>query len=309
MLQESSASASFAGSKTPFMSREATTNYYQSKVQEVIHYIENNLDQELSIKTLAERSNISFYHFHRIFKASVGTPLGTYINRLRLDTAAKLIRYSGISIGEIALKIGYNDVSAFSKSFTREFSITPTDYRQNRESLINSSIDLQWNHENIENYHLRPKIKIVPPIHALCIEVRGEYGGQGTEEAWKALIDYATSNRLIGWNPDAFSIYYDDPDEKGIDNCLSDLCIAVRKKVNPDAPLKIKEIEGGKFLVFRYQGPYEKLWHVYNHLFKEHFLRADKYKLRDAPILEKYIKYSEKTRPENLLTDILIPVD
>jgi AraC family transcriptional regulator len=76
----------------------------------------------------------------------------------------------------------------------------------------------------------------------------------------------------------------------------------------PDAPIKIKEIEGGKFLVFRYQGPYAKLWNVYNHLFKEHFIRADKFKLREAPILEKYIKYSEKTRPENLLTDILIPV-
>ncbi len=291
------------------MPREETANYYQSKVQEVIQYIENNLDKELTIKTLAERSNISFFHFHRIFKASVGTPLGAYINRLRLDTAAQLIRYSENSIGEIALKIGYNDVSAFSKSFIREFSISPTDYRQNRESSINSSIDLLWNNENIENYHLRPKIKVVPLIHAICIEVRGEYGGQGTEEAWKTLIDYASSNRLIGWNPDTFSIYYDDPDETGIDNCISDLCIAVRKNIIPDAPFKIKEIEGGKFLVFRYQGPYEKLWDVYNYLFKEHFILADNYKLRDAPMLEKYIKYSEKTRPENLLTDICIPVE
>ncbi|MFO7369774.1 MAG: hypothetical protein R6X09_05835 [Bacteroidales bacterium] len=38
-------------------------------------------------------------------------------------------------------------------------------------------------------------------------------------------------------------------------------------------------------------------------------LWADKYKLRDASILEKYIKYSEKTRPENQITDILIPVE
>jgi AraC family transcriptional regulator len=291
------------------MPREDTVNYYQSKVQEVIQYIESNLDKELTIKILAEKSNISFFHFHRIFKASIGTPMGTYINRLRLDAAAKLIRHSQNSIGEIALKIGYNDVSAFSKSFTREFGISPTDYRLNRESSINSSIDLQWNHENIENFHLRPKIKVVPPIHAICIEVRGEYGGKGTEEAWKALVDYATSTRLIGWNPDAFSIYYDDPDETGIDNCSSDLCIAIRKNVMPDAPIKIKEIEGGKFLVFRYQGPYEKLWNVYNHLFKEHFIRADKFKLRDAPILEKYIKYSEKTKPENQVTDILIPVE
>lgn len=291
------------------MPREETTNYYQSKVQEVIRYIKNNLDQELTTKILAEKFNISFFHFHRIFKAGIGTPLGTYINRLRLDTAAQLIRYSENSIGEIALKIGYNDVSAFSKSFTREFSISPTDYRQSRESSISSSIDLLWNHENIENFHLRPKIKVVPPIRAICIEVRGEYGGKGTEEAWKALIDYATSNRLIGWNPDAFSIYYDDPDETGVDNCRSDLCIAIRKDIIPGAPIKIKKIEGGTFLVFRYQGPYEKLWNVYNHLFKEHFIRNDKYKLRDAPILEKYMKYSEKTRPENLLTDILIPVE
>jgi AraC family transcriptional regulator len=283
--------------------------YYENKVKDVVLYIQDNLDKDLNVKILAERSNISFFHFHRIIKASLGMPLGTYINHLRLDTAAKIIRYSNENINQIALRVGYNDLSAFSKSFTREFGISPLDYRMNSESSINSSIDFYYNNNTVEKYKLNAKIKIVSDRQVSFIEVKGKYGGLESLNAWALLEDFAVKNKILGWNTEAFSIYYDDPEDVGIDNCIFDCCITVKKNVKPSESVKIKQLEGGKYLVFRYKGPYENLWDVYSLIYQDYIIFLDQYKVRNSPVLEKYIKYSAKTKPENLITEIYLPIE
>ena len=95
--------------------QEKTKHFYEQKAGEVVRYITNNLDGDLSIKTLAEFSSISPYHFHRVMKAIFNEPLGKFIDRIRLETAVALIRYSEDPFLEIALKIGYQDLSSFSE--------------------------------------------------------------------------------------------------------------------------------------------------------------------------------------------------
>lgn len=291
------------------MPKEETLKYYENKVKDVVLYIQNNLDKDLNVKILAERSNISFFHFHRIIKACLGIPLGTYINQLRLDTAAKIIRYSNENIYQIALKVGYNNLSAFSKSFTKEFGVTPSEYRINDESLINSSVDFLCNKNTVEKYKLNPKIKIVSQRRVAFIEIKGKYGGDESHKAWDKIVDFAKAGKILGWNTEAFSIYYDDPEVAGVDNCLFDCCLTLRKSVAPSEWVNIKQIEGGKYLVFRYKGPYENLWDVYNLIFQKYIVLLNKYRVRDSPVLEKYIKYSVKTKPENLITEIYIPIE
>jgi AraC family transcriptional regulator len=73
--------------------------------------------------------------------------------------------------------------------------------------------------------------------------------------------------------------------------------------------VKIKQLEGGKYLVFRYKGPYENLWDVYYLIYKDYIILLDRYRVRNSPVLEKYIKYSVKTKSENSITEIYIPID
>jgi AraC family transcriptional regulator len=291
------------------MPKEETLKYYENKVKDVVLYIQNNLDKDLNVKILAERSNISFFHFHRIIKACIGVPLGTYINHLRLDAAAKIIRYSTENINQIALKVGYNDLSAFSKSFTKEYGLSPSEYRINSECSINSNVDFHYHKNTVEKYKLNPKIKIVSERQVAFVEIKGKYGGNESYKAWDTLVDFAVENKILGWNTEAFSIYYDDPEVIGIANCLFDCCLTIRKNVSPSGLVNIKQVYGGKYLVFRYKGPYENLWDVYNLIFQEYIVLRDRYRLRDFPILEKYIKYSAKTKPENLITEIYLPIE
>ncbi|HPQ54462.1 MAG TPA: AraC family transcriptional regulator [Spirochaetota bacterium] len=61
---------------------------YVSRINRVIDYIENHLDEPMTLDILAGVAHFSPYHFHRIFSSMVGEPLYKFIQRLRLEKAA-----------------------------------------------------------------------------------------------------------------------------------------------------------------------------------------------------------------------------
>ncbi len=166
------------------MQKEETLNYYLRKVKEIDIYIQENLDKDLNVRTLAEKSNISFFHFHRIVKAVLNEPLGNYINKIRLDSAIKLIRTTNKSLIEIAENVGYNDLSAFSKAFIKAFGIAPTIFRNDETILLNTHIDYSLNENNKIETNIKPKIITISDKRVCCIQVIGEYGNEETYKAW-----------------------------------------------------------------------------------------------------------------------------
>jgi AraC family transcriptional regulator len=288
--------------------KDITLTYYQKKVDEALQYIHNHLNENLSIKGLADYTGISFFHFHRILKGFLNEPIGEYIDKVRLDTAVKLIRYSDESINCISAKIGYSDVSSFSKAFSKEFGISPQDYKSNSEILLNTHVDYRIDDKGKIVSEIKPKIILLPDKKVIYTRVVGEYGGKEVAEAWDKLLDFITLHKLIGWNPEFFSIYYDDPDIVDRYKCTSDLCFTTKKDIEENAVFKSNIIVGGKYAVFRYKGAYERLWELYEKIYGDWLLSVN-YKLRDVPFMEKYVKYSPKTKPENLITDIYIPIE
>ena len=71
-----------------------TKKLYYERINKVISYIDNHLDENLDIENLALIGNYSPYHFHRIMRAHLGESLGAYIIRIRLETAVSLLRVS-----------------------------------------------------------------------------------------------------------------------------------------------------------------------------------------------------------------------
>lgn len=290
------------------MRQERTKNYYRQKADEVINYINNNLDGDLSIKRLAELAYISHFHFHRIMKAIINEPLGSYIDKVRLETAVKLLRYSDSSFMEIALKIGYQDLSSFSRAFSKQFGISPQMYRSNKSVVLNTNIDFRITETASVFASVKPKFLTLPDKKVLCVEVIGKYGGEEVEKAWEELSAFVRTNRIIGWNRELFSLYYDDPDTIGAENCRSEVCIAVKKNVKCTGRIKQRMISGGNFTMYRYKGPHERLWDLYDYIYKNRIVPSD-LKLRNAPFLEKYCGYSKNTSPEQLITEIYLPIE
>ncbi len=78
--------------------RTTTREEYLKRVNLVIEYINNHLGDDIDLNQLAEMSHLSPYHFHRVMSAFLGEPLGAFIVRKRIETAATRIYLSGISL-------------------------------------------------------------------------------------------------------------------------------------------------------------------------------------------------------------------
>ena len=78
--------------------RTTTREEYLKRVNLVIEYINNHLGNDIDLNQLAEMSHLSPYHFHRVMSAFLGEPLGAFIVRKRIETAAHLLRYTDISV-------------------------------------------------------------------------------------------------------------------------------------------------------------------------------------------------------------------
>jgi AraC family transcriptional regulator len=290
------------------MIREETSRYYRKKVDDLLGYIRTHLDDDLSVRTLSLYSGISLYHFHRIMKVALGEPLGSYIDRIRLDTSVRLIRYSQEPLQQIALSIGYSDISSFSKAFTREFGLSPGEYRSDPGIILNTHIDYRVDNTQALVSDIKPKLINLPEKQVLFLTVIGEYGGESTIEGWNEIEAFMKQQAIHSWRPDLFAIYYDDPDEVGADQCRTDLCLAVRKRYPVYGRIGEKRMPGGKYAVFRYKGPYEKLWELYYAIYGNWVMITD-LALRDQPVIERYLTFSPQTQPENLLTEIYVPVE
>lgn len=116
--------------------KQSTLNDYQKRINKIIDFINLNLGEDLNVLNLAEISNFSPYHFHRITRAFLREPIGAYITRLRVEKAAEKLRFTSLSIQEIAYSCGYESPSSLSKAFRMFYNISPKDYRNNKKFTI-----------------------------------------------------------------------------------------------------------------------------------------------------------------------------
>ncbi|MGB7413137.1 MAG: AraC family transcriptional regulator [Thermosynechococcaceae cyanobacterium] len=99
------------------------------KLTRVHDYIEAHLQESLRLDDLAMTTNLSRYHFCRLFKQSVGTSPYRYILQQRIKRAKQLLCDQDLSLVEVALASGFANQSHFSRHFRQQVSVTPSYYR------------------------------------------------------------------------------------------------------------------------------------------------------------------------------------
>ena len=105
-------------------------------VRQVIAYIHDNLDQQLTLAELSFIADMSTYHFARTFKQVTGVAPHQYVLNARVERAKSLLLRGNLSIADIARKVGFFDQSHFTRYFKRLIGVTPqTLLRQNSKNL------------------------------------------------------------------------------------------------------------------------------------------------------------------------------
>ena len=281
--------------------RTITYNDYTQRINKVVAYINDHLDESLDLKTLAEVAALSEFHFHRVFKALKGESIGAHISRLRIEAAARLLRYSALSIEDIAFNIGYETPAALSKAFKNQYGITPTKYRTNKDiyimkkEIINPDLALK-----------APKIMELEPKNLIYVALTGKYGTLDYGKAYEQLWAVVKSQKLFTKGIESICVSYDDPKITKASLQRSEVSLAIHKPAHPEGEVSCKTLAGGKYAVFFYQGSYSHLSAVYDAAMR--WVIDSEYEVREEPTFEKYLNDSRRTPEEKLKTEVYIPI-
>lgn len=114
---------------------EEIQNHSKSKnrmtIEGIKGYIRKNYQNNRTLEEIADSVYLSAFYVSRIFKESQNMTVMDYVTKVKLDEAKKMLSNPRYKIEEIALNLGYNDGSYFSKVFRRNEGMTPTQFRHN----------------------------------------------------------------------------------------------------------------------------------------------------------------------------------
>lgn len=279
-----------------------TKEEYHARINRLIEYINNHLDQEIDLNFLAEMSGFSRWHFHRVVSAFLGEPLGAFIVRMRIETAARWLRYTDLPVKEIAYKVGYDMPSSLSKLFRQFYGISPQQYRNDKTFVIMQPAKVK------ADLDLQVEIKEVPAWRAIYICRRGDYRQVDYAGTWKALLEFAYAQGAELLDPSPLCIYHDDPKVTLPERLRTDICMHVSPEITPKGEVGVKSVLGGRYAVFLYKGPYTQLQSVYDTIYAQRIPELE-CTLRDDPSAERYLNDPCTTDPSELLTEIYIAVE
>jgi AraC-like DNA-binding protein len=101
-----------------------------SHIEAMLRYIADNYDQRITIKNVAEATNLHPNYAMKLFNRVLKIPIKQYINQLRLQHAQALLIDTKQGVLAIALEAGFGSISRFYDVFQREFQMSPQQYRK-----------------------------------------------------------------------------------------------------------------------------------------------------------------------------------
>lgn len=113
---------------------------YDKTIEGVLNYINSNLENDLSIDTIASEFFISKYYLMRKFKNQIGSSIHNYVVQKRLILARSLIS-EGLSMSSVCSRCGFNDYSSFVRAFKKVYGVSPSNYNPTIHNFENPISD------------------------------------------------------------------------------------------------------------------------------------------------------------------------
>lgn len=270
---------------------------YIRRILKVLVFIEEHLEEEMTLEGLARVACYSPFHFHRLFQALVGETVHGYVKRLRMEKAAGKLRYTDQPVTDIALETQYDTPSAFTKAFRQSMGTTPKHYRALHAAIQQTLEELPM---------IQPeKITKTADMDLLFIRKVGNYA-ETPFLAWEALHAYIHANHLQPLR--YFGLSHDDPNITSEEKLRFDAAI-LAPGVKERGEVGRQTLRGGKYAIFTHKGPYSGLEETFKSIFLKWLPKSNEtFDETRLPFCEYFHMELVKTDPQKLLTHIYIPL-
>lgn len=314
--------------------KDKSRQEYTARINRVIDYIEEHLNEAITLDKIAQIACFSPFHFHRIFSALTKETINAFVQRIRIEKAAQQLRNDrNVSISEIAFYYGFGSAAHFSRTFRKYFGMTAKEFRETEKAIfakdglyfskngqltrkINqispdikeqlcSENCIQFNHSNFVIMDTKVEIKEMPELNVVYCRHTGQFNQIG--KAYEKLMKWAGPRGLLKFpETKTITVYHDDPTITAIEQVRQSACITVDADVKVDGEIGKMKLGSGKYAVGHFEideKGFEKAWNTMCLWFTE-----SGYQPRDGHPYELYYNSPEEDAQHRFVLDICIPV-
>lgn len=112
-----------------FVSGRADEISSRYKISEILNYINDNYNQNISLKAISEKFYLSYYYLSRLFKEVTGFTFVAYVNIIRVNNAKRLLDETDKKLETVSEFVGFGSQKQFVRAFKTLYGISPSKYR------------------------------------------------------------------------------------------------------------------------------------------------------------------------------------
>lgn len=127
-------------SQSPFAIFKGQKEHNDEAVKNVQDFIEQNIEQKITVDALADKVAVGRRSFERRFKRATQNSVLTYIQRVKIEAAKRSFESSRKNINEVMYDVGYTDTKAFRTTFKKITGLTPIEYRNKYNKLSKKNV-------------------------------------------------------------------------------------------------------------------------------------------------------------------------
>jgi len=278
---------------------------YAKRINQVIDYIYEHLEDDLSVACLSKVANFSKFHFHRQFSNYTGITVFKLVQLIRLRKSAyQLLFNEQDSILMIALTAKFESAEAFSRAFKKAFSQTPSQFRKQpfqQPWLIKFQIPPYQGKHNMN-------VTLVEFKDTKVAALEHRKSPKKVDKTINEFIQWRKQNSYSPNNSKTYGVIYDDPDNVLPEDFRFDLCGEISRPVEINSYGVVeKVIPRGRCAVLRHLGSLENIGDTVRYLYSK-WLPDSGEALRDFPCFFHYVKLASEVPENEQITDIYLPL-
>lgn len=275
---------------------------------DLLLYIDNHLEHDLSLPILSEQMGLSKFHFHRLFSSYVGISAKQYIQQKRLNRACyQLVFRQNMPITEVAYQAKFKNCESFSRAFKSTFNQTPSEYKMSPQSKpwLQAASTKKSAHSNAS---LDSEIDIVefPETHiASLVHI-------GSPNKMMATVQQFIAWRMKYHTPPSqsktFNLLYDNPSHVEDSEFRFEVCAETTYPIKENEfNVTNKTIPFGKCAKLRHFGA-DNLLEQSLHTLYEQWLPNSGETVRDYPCILERVKMYPEVPESQAIIDIYLPL-